>query len=162
MTYLNKMLTREACVERYGPIDLASLHWPNANTWIRMFEVPPGMFPNWRVMQTQIPVSHVACNVDIHYPLSQALSLVFNRGLQDQLFSFDGAWNIRPVRNGNQISAHSWGLAIDINASSNLLGGPVTLSQELADCFQEQGFDWGAGFPRVDGMHFSYCFEGKK
>ncbi len=160
MDYLNKMLTREACVERYGPIDLASLHWPNANTWIKMLEVPKDTFKNWRVMQTQVPVTHIAANLDIHRPLSQALDLIVNRNLSDQLFSFDGCWNIRSIRGGNQISAHAWGLAIDINASSNPLGGPVTMSQDLANCFQESGFDWGAGFHRRDGMHFSYCFEG--
>ncbi len=162
MVYLNKMLTREACIERYGPIDLASRHWPKSNIWIRMFEVPPDTFPNWRVMQTQSPVTHIAANIDLHAPLGHALDLVVNRGLEAQLFSFDGAWNIRPVRSGNQISAHAWGLAIDINASSNPLGGPVTMSQDLAGCFQEAGFDWGAHFHRIDGMHFSYCFEGPK
>ncbi len=155
------MLTREACIERYGPIDLTSLHWPNANIWIKMFEVPKS-FPNWRIMQTQIPVTHIACNLDIHRPLSQALDLIVNRGLQDQLFTFDGAWNIRPVRGGQLMSAHSWGLAIDINAMANPLGGPVTMTQDLANCFQEVGFDWGARFHRVDGMHFSYGFEGVK
>ncbi len=60
------------------------------------------------------------------------------------------------------MSAHSWGLAIDINAMANPLGGPVTMTQDLANCFQEVGFDWGARFHRVDGMHFSYGFEGVK
>ncbi len=159
--FMNKMLSREACIERYGPIDLASQHWPNANIWIRMFEVPP-LFPNWRVMHTDAQVKHIACNLDIHRPLGLALGLIIHRGLEKQLFTFDGGWNIRSVRNGNQMSAHAWGLAIDINADSNRLGEQPSMSQELVSCFTEVGFDWGGRFHRMDGMHMSYCFEGPK
>lgn len=162
MTYLNKMLTREAAIERYGPIDLASKHWPNANTWIKMLEIPKDTFPNWHVVGTTSPVTHIAANLDIHRPLTQALDLIVNKNIQDQLFTFDGCWNIRPVRNGNQMSAHSYGLAIDINAESNRLGTPPTMSQELVNCFTEFGFDWGGHFHRQDGMHFSYCWEGPR
>ena len=162
MLYLNKVLTREACIERYGAIDMTSLHWPEASKWIKMFEVTPNQFINWRVMSTDIPVTHIACNIDIHRPLAMALDAVINRGLQDQLFTFDGAWSIRPTRGGQLLSAHAWGLAIDINAKSNPLGGPVTISQDLAQCFIDKGFDWGAHFHRVDGMHFSRCFEGPR
>ena len=160
ITYMNKMLSREACIQRYGPIDLASLHWPKANIWIQMLEIPQNTFPNWHIVGTTSPVTHIAANIDIHEPLTQALDLIVNRQLQNQLFTFDGCYNIRPVRGGNQMSAHSWGLAIDINASSNRLGMPPTMSQDLVKCFEEVGFDWGGKFHRMDGMHFSYCFEG--
>ena len=162
MIYLNKMLSREACVERYGPIDLASLHWPNAPMWIKMVSIEPNVFTNWHVVGTNSPVTHIAANIDMHKPLADALNLIVNKGLQSQLFTFDGCYNIRPVRGGNQMSAHSWGLAIDINAQSNRLGMQPSMSQELVQCFEQMGFDWGGKFHRMDGMHFSYCFEGPR
>lgn len=163
MTSINKMLSREAAVERYGAIDIASAHWNDAPKWIKMFGVTPEAFPNWKVMNTQIPVTHIACNLDVHMPLQMALDAVVNRGLADQLLTFDGAFNIRLVRGSEAlVSAHSYGLAIDINAKTNPLGGPVTISQELAQCFSEFGWDWGARFHRMDGMHFSYCWEGPR
>lgn len=161
-SYLNKMLTIEACVERYGPIDLASLHWPKANTWIKMLEIEKDAFPNWRVTNTQVPVTHIACNTDIMDPLKKALDLIRAKGLQTQLFTFDGCWSIRPVRGGNQLSAHSYGLAVDINAQSNRLGEQPTLSQDLVLCFEQFGWDWGGKFHRLDGMHFSRCWEGPR
>ena len=163
MIYMNKMLTREAAVARYGAIDFASLHWPQADNWIKLFSVPQGVFQNWKVLNTQIPVTHIACNTDLHLPLRMALDAVVNAGRNDELHTFDGAFNIRMVRGSQTMfSAHSYGLAIDINAASNPLGGPVTISQELAMCFTNVGFDWGARFQRMDGQHFSYCFEGPR
>ena len=162
MLFLNKMLTREACVERYGPIDLASLHWPDADKWIKMFEVPKGAFPNWKVLNSNIPVTHIACNTDIHKPLNDALTNLINRGLQDQLKTFDGCFNIRLVREGKELSVHSWGLAIDINAATNKLGWHGDLSPQLVSAFAESGWDWGGNFSRLDPMHLSFCYEGKK
>jgi hypothetical protein len=161
MLFPNKMLSREAAVERYGAIDFASLSWPNAPTWIKMFEVPQGVFPNWKVLRTQIPVTHIACNLDMHRPLQMALDAMVNAGIADQLHTFDGAFNIRMVRGSSTLfSAHSYGLAIDINADENILGGQTNISQEMIQVFQTVGFDWGGYFHRVDGMHWSYCFEG--
>jgi len=162
MTWLNKMLTREAATKRYGEIDLTSGHWEDSAKWIKMFEVPAGAFPNWKVLQTQIPVTHIAANLDMHRPLNLALTNLINRGLANELRTFDGCWNIRLVRGGAQLSAHSYGLAIDINAAENPLGGPVTLSQEFLQCFADVGFDLGAHFHRIDGMHQSFCWEGPR
>ncbi len=160
MLYLNKQLTYDQAVKRYGAIDLASLHWPEASTWIKLLEVPAGAFPNWKVMETQIPVTHIALNTDLHEPLKAAFNNIVNRGLEQTLYTFDGAFNIRLVRGSKvQVSTHAYGLAIDINAGSNRLGGPVTINPDLAECFIREGFDWGARFHRVDGMHFSRAWE---
>ncbi len=157
---MNKMLSREACVERYGAIDLASLHWQDSHKWIQMFEVPKGVFPNWKVMQTEIPVTHIAINLDLHRPLGLALTAIVNQNLQAELKTFDGAFNIRLARGGKELSAHSWGLALDINAETNKLGTPGDMTGELALCFEQFGFRWGKRFHRQDPQHFSYCWEG--
>jgi len=163
MMWINKMLTREAAIERYGAIDYASMHWPEADRWIKLFAVPPGVFHNWKVMNTQVPVSHIACNLDMHRPLQQALDMIVRRELTNELHTFDGAFNVRMVRGSTVLtSAHSYGLAIDINAAENPLGAQPVMSQEFVSCFTTQGFDWGGQFHRVDGMHLSFCWEGPR
>lgn len=160
MMWINKMLTREAAAVRYGAIDFASQHWPDADKWIRLLSVPPGVFPLWMVMNTQVPVTHIACNLDIHRPLQMAFDMIVTKGLTHELHTFDGAFNIRMVRGSTALtSTHSYGLAIDINAAENPLGAPPTMSQDLVACFTYVGFDWGGRFHRMDGMHFSYGFE---
>jgi hypothetical protein len=52
------------------------------------------------------------------------------------------------------LSTHSWGMAIDLNASWNKLGAIPTLSREFVNCFKKEGFKWGGEFSRKDGMHF--------
>ncbi len=154
---MNKLYSMDAAIKRYGPIDLTSLHWENSAQWIKMFEVPQGVFPNWKVMRTDHPVKHIACNIDIHEPLKLALNAVVNRGLQDQLLTFDGSWCIRLVRGGTELSVHSYAIALDVNSATNQLGTPGDMSGDLALCFEDNGFRWGKRFHRQDPMHFTFA-----
>ncbi len=158
-----KCTTRAQAVARYGPIDFASKHWGGSAVWLQMLEIPHGLAPNWKVQDTNIPVTHIACNKDIHVPLLTALHSLSNIGKAGELHTFDGCFNIRMVRGSNDhFSAHSYGLALDIDAATNPMG-PVlhtTRSHEFVKCFTDQGFDWGGGWHgRKDPMHFSWCWE---
>lgn len=97
----------------------------------------------------------VYCNKLLVEPLKKALGLVLARGLDKQILTWDGCFNVRKKRGTvTTPSLHSWGLAIDINASWNRLGQPPTMSKELVACFVEAGFEWGGSWKRPDGMHF--------
>lgn len=87
-------------------------------------------------------------------PFTDALVNVRNRGLGEQIKTWDGAFNIRNKRGGRTLSLHSWGLAFDINAAWNPLGKTPTMSRGLVECFTDAGFIWGGTFSRPDGMHF--------
>lgn len=163
--FSNKMVSRSLAVGRYGGIDFASKHWPQQGKWIQSLEIPAEWFPSWHVLDSKAQVRHIACNLDIHMPLLAALKSVHERGLGDLLKTFDGCFNIRMVRGSTAaVSAHSYGLALDINASENGLGqthGGFYNHLDFVKCFTEQGFAWGGNFHgRKDPMHFSYCWEG--
>lgn len=103
--------------------------------------------------------------------LEQAFKNLISRGCVDELKTWDGCWNLRPIRgyenqyernvdSGNIVdsikllSIHSWACAIDLNASENGLGKKPKLSAEFVKCFTDAGFEWGGSWPRLDGMHF--------
>ncbi len=71
-----------------------------------------------------------------------------------------GCFNARLIRGGDRgfaLSRHSWGIAIDINPSTNRYEGDVSLSEEFGQTFRDWGFSWGAGWLRPDGMHFEWA-----
>jgi hypothetical protein len=158
-----KCTSRRACIDRYGAIDFASAHWPRQSEWMTMVEVPEGMFPHWHVLNTAHPVQHIYCNKDMVEPLWKALQAVKAKGLEGMLHTYDGCLAIRMVRGNNSaFSAHSYGLAIDLDAAHNPMGSRLhtTFSPEFVKCFTDQGFDWGGNFNgRKDPMHFSWAWE---
>ncbi len=94
------------------------------------------------------------CNKDMVKPLSAAFDNLIKRGYVSELRTWDGCFNIRKMRGLRSMSLHSWGIAIDVNAQWNPLGGKVTLSAGFVKCFTDAGFDWGGTWTRKDGMHF--------
>lgn len=70
-----------------------------------------------------------------------------------------GCFNSRLIRGGDKgfaLSRHSWGIAIDINPSTNRFEQDVSLPQAFGQTFRDWGFAWGAGWLRPDGMHFEW------
>jgi hypothetical protein len=153
-----------AAIKTYGAIDFSTKHWADQNKWIKMFEIPAGWFPHWHVLDTNLPVHHIACNLAIHKPLMFALDAVHSKGYGGLLLTFDGCFNIRMVRgSATHFSAHSYGLALDLNASLNPLGvtsGGFFDHLEFVKCFTDQGWDWGGNFhARKDAQHYSWAWE---
>lgn len=158
-----KHRTLHEAIQAYGPIDFSTGVWQQRDTWLQTLPIPEGMFPNWHVLNTKMPVRHILVNRDMYHPLWAALCAVKTKGFADVLKTFDGCFNIRLVRGSNSApSAHSYGLAIDINAEENPMGSELKteFSLDFVKCFTIQGFDWGGDFKtRKDPMHFSYCWE---
>jgi hypothetical protein len=70
-----------------------------------------------------------------------------------------GCYNPRLMRGSDQgfaLSRHAWGIAVDINPSTNPYGGPVRLDPRIGNAFRRWGFAWGAGWTVPDGMHFEW------
>ncbi len=70
-----------------------------------------------------------------------------------------GCYNARLIRGGDKggaISRHSWGIAVDINPSSNPYGGVVAMDPRVVEIFHKWGFAWGGGWVYTDGAHFEW------
>lgn len=105
-----------------------------------------------------------------HRKAKPAFLMLFDRwekaGLMDRVLTCAGVFNARLKRGADNpvssnLSNHSWGTAIDLNARENPLGHtPVGVGtrgcvRELVVIASEVGFYWGAYFSgRPDGMHF--------
>lgn len=83
-----------------------------------------------------------------------------------------GTYNWRVIRNTNRLSAHSFGIAIDIGVEYShywLLDNPQAVEtstlayrnrneipQGIIDIFERNGFIWGGKWYHYDTMHFEY------
>jgi hypothetical protein len=135
------MVVSSTCLQKYGPPAPAN---PCMTLWDVPEELEIGVIPK-----------RIYCNKDMVKPLTKAFKALIKTGLVDELKTWDGCFNIRKIRGGNQMSLHSWGIAIDVNAFENGLGREPKLSAEFVKCFTDAGFEWGGHWKsRKDGMHF--------
>lgn len=164
-------MTGRQALRRYGiPFDALSTP-QNEKTlfesnFMVLWDIPAEINAAIRVLPNRL-----YCNKDMVEPLTNAFKKVIEKGIADQIKTWDGCYNPRPIRgleakfyemfNANKfdkaadyISMHTWGVAIDINAAWNQLGKEPTMSHELVSCFTDSGFVWGGTFARKDGMHF--------
>ena len=133
------MVTSQQALKKYGP--------PETERFMVLWDVPANL------EHGAIP-KRLYCNKDMIIPLSRAFHNVIERGLVDQIKTWDGCFNIRRKRAATSASLHSWGIAIDINAAWNGFGKKPTMSAELVKCFTDAGFEWGGVWKTPDGMHF--------
>ena len=106
----------------------------------------------------------IYCNKAMIAPLTAAFKNLIDRGCVDELKTWDGCYNFRPIRGYEKkwaatkdvkyLSVHSWAGAFDVNAFENGLGVVPKLSEQFVKCIKDAGFDWGGDFKRKDGMHF--------
>ena len=135
------MVTSANCYKKYGN----PIRENNMTVWV---------VPNY--LQMSVVPKKIYCNEDLVIPLTNAFENILERGVKDQIKTWDGCFNIRDKRASSNLSLHSWGIAIDINAAWNRFGKKPTMSPELVKCFIDAGFDWGGVWkaPYTDGMHF--------
>ena len=104
-------------------------------------------------------VGRIRCHKLLQSIFRDVFDAIQNAGLQQAITSFGGCYSFRSQRTGTKLSAHSWGIAIDLNPESNAQGTAGDMDPALIAIFQEAGFTWGGewqGSAR-DPMHFQFC-----
>lgn len=135
------------------------LTWSEQNKFLQYFSIPSPLQVYF--LYAGKPTTRIAMNRDMIAPFAAALTNIQQRKCQNFIQSYDGCFNIRHTRGEESLSVHSWGLAIDLNAVANPLGGPGTMAQPLINCFTDAGFIWGGSFKdRIDPQHFQFVIEG--
>jgi hypothetical protein len=127
---------------------------------LKLFNTPKSL------ISKNVP-KRIYMNADMKEPLYAVL----NELHEGDIKTWDGVFNIRPIRGyenlylklievGNlseaskYLSSHSWGMAIDINASTNKLNTKGDMNHRIVETFLKHGFMWGGNFKRLDPMHF--------
>ena len=123
-----------------------------------------------------VTVDFVGQNVKFHAKAAPALSAVSTRLKQliaatSTLSQYvtgplGGTFEWRPIANTTRMSAHSYGIAIDIVVSKSNYwewekqGTSFTwknkIPQAIVDAFEAEGFAWGGRWYHYDTMHFEY------
>lgn len=99
----------------------------------------------------------LSCHVAIAPLAEWVFAEIERRGLSSLVKSYDGCYNPRFKRGGKSPSAHSWGIAFDINAGDNRMGSRPKLDRRIVAVFEEAGFFWGGRWEVPDGMHMQWC-----
>lgn len=152
--------TRAAIAEAYGAIS-KDKKWSRKAEFYKKYVVPAEIKndKDYSWINVYDPkkrkVSNIWCHKAMHSFLDAALKNLKKSGLLNELTEFGGSHNIRATRGTTNWSAHSWGLAIDVNMTGNGLGETPKMSAEFAKCFTDAGFGWGGHYNRKDGMHFT-------
>jgi hypothetical protein len=137
------MVTSKQCLDKFGDPTVAK----NEGKYMTLWDVPPSL-------EIGIIPKRIYCNKLMLIPLTKAFKNLIDTGFVKELKTWDGCFNVRKKRGLSSLSLHSWGLAVDVNASWNQLGKKPTLSKGFVKCFTDAGFDWGGVWSRPDGMHF--------
>lgn len=101
-------------------------------------------------------VGRVTCHRLMIPQLRGALQDVADAGLASSLSTYDGCYVPRFIERNpeNSISLHTWGIAIDMDASTNYRGIQGTMHPEVVTIFKRWGFRWGGDWKHTDPMHF--------
>lgn len=118
--------------------------------------------PYWQeeyLVTTEVPiVGRVTCHEIMLPQFDAALQELELRGLDGELDPDDWAGCYSPRHLGRDpsrsLSMHAFGLAFDVNASTNAYGAEPQLHPDVVKVFERYGFVWGGHWNTPDGMHF--------
>ena len=118
--------------------------------------------PEWvasNISSGSVPIFGVVTCHRLMFPqLGAALGEIEAEGLAHLIRTGDygGCYNPRFIDRdpSRALSNHAFGLAIDLNVSSNGLGTKGDMDRRIVAIFEKWGFEWGGWWERPDPMHF--------
>jgi D-alanyl-D-alanine carboxypeptidase-like protein len=104
-------------------------------------------------------VTQFTCHKLLAGIFADVLERIQSAGLEEKVTSFGGCFSFRPQRTGTKLSAHSWGIAIDLNPETNAQGTAGNMDPGIVQIFRDVGFEWGGAWQgrTRDPMHFQFC-----
>jgi hypothetical protein len=111
------------------------------------------------IVRADVPIlGSVTCHRLLIPQLAAALGELERRGFSQYVDPSDygGCYVPRFIDRDpeNPLSMHAFGLAVDLNISSNPLGTKGNMAPEVVETFEKWGFVWGGRWSRPDPMHF--------
>jgi hypothetical protein len=122
------------------------------------------MDPAWverHIETAAVPIlGHVTCNRGIVPQLRGALQEIERDGLAHLIDpgAYRGCFVPRFLNEDptSSISHHTWGAAVDVNATTNRFGQTPHQDPRVVAIFERWGFTWGGRWLIPDGMHFEF------
>lgn len=149
------MVTSAQCLKKYGDPNLLQTQNKHFELWIVPQEIQSAFsHVRFSALGTIGFPKKIFINKDFKPVLEKALRNLIERGLTQELKTWDGVFIIRTKRALTSLSLHSWAIAVDVNAFENQLNKTPKLSPAFVKCFTDAGMDWGGTWTRKDGMHF--------
>lgn len=120
-----------------------------------------------RITYSGIQLNH-NCHVRVIGAIQSALTEIREQGLENEIDlsnsnryggCYVGRFSRLAKDNFGPISRHAWGMAFDINTSTNAQGAVPQMNCDVVRIFRKHGFAWGGNFLMPDGMHFEYVGE---
>lgn len=124
-----------------------------------------------RVSSSEFPSSfhvteqqNVACQLEAVLTTLEAASQDYSALFSD----VGGGFNWRTISGTSRLSAHSYGIAVDVNAElgqywrwtgaqeGNVGAYENRIPQAVVETFERYGFIWGGKWHHFDGMHFEF------
>lgn len=120
--------------------------------------------PKWtseHIRVARVPIlGQVRCNGALIPQLRGALAQVEAEGLGHLIDrgDFGGCQAARYLNRDPAagISHHTWGIAVDVNVSTNQFGRTPHQDSRIVAIFERWGFTWGGHWLLPDGMHFEF------
>jgi hypothetical protein len=124
--------------------------------------------PRWtkaNIASSRVPVlGTVRCHRLVLPALSAAMAELRDAhldGLIDAADSRRGGCFSQTARSGDLVpSRHLWGIAIELNPSSNPIGLPPRLDRRIVRVMAQHGFAWGGAWLHPYGSHFEWVGAG--
>ncbi len=118
---------------------------------------PDAAWVSASIASATVPIlGRVTCHRLMIPQLRGALQDVVKAGLSSSLHTYDGCYVPRFIERNpsHAISLHTWGIAIDMDASTNYRGIKGTMDPRVVQIFKRWGFRWGGDWKYTDPMHF--------
>ena len=104
------------------------------------------------------PVRRGRCHRLLVDNFTAALAGIQTAGLESELKHYSGIYAFRPIRGASSLSTHSWGIAIDAEATKYPLRSLRRFPETIIAIWRQYGFFYGGDFEaRKDPMHFQFC-----